>query len=85
MTEQEKQECREALKRFEAKYTPEPTSGCWLWTGSTNGKRGYGKMLFNGRLRLAHAVSYELHVCPMPEGLTLDHRCRTLFASTLTI
>ena len=30
-----------ALERFEAKYTPEPMSGCWLWFGAVS-RHGYG-------------------------------------------
>lgn len=28
------------LERFEAKYIPEPNSGCWLWLGSASGRLG---------------------------------------------
>lgn len=47
------------------------TETCWLWTGAKTNK-GYG----NYQSRLAHRVSYELHIGPIPEGLTLDHQCR---------
>ena len=34
------------LERFEAKFMPEPTSGCWLWLGALRGPSGkeYGHM-----------------------------------------
>ena len=50
--------------------------GCWLWTGSLNNK-GYGQWGQNGRTRSAHRVAYEFYVGPIPEGLTIDHLCRT--------
>lgn len=50
-------------------------SGCWLWTGATY-PAGYGKTGVDGRTLLAHRVSYELFVGPIPEGLQLDHLCR---------
>ena len=51
------------------------TEGCWLWMACSS--TGYGRYLLNGRLRLAHRVAYELCVGPIPEGLTIDHLCRT--------
>src|ERR1017187_243829 len=62
--------------RFEAKFIPEPNSGCWLWLGAIN-PNGYGRMLGeNGKLRTAHAISYELHKGQIPTGLQIDHLCR---------
>ena len=63
------------VERLEAKIMPEPNSGCWLWIGALTGK-GYGKILIDGRLRLAHRVSYEFHVGSVPDGKELDHKCR---------
>lgn len=57
---------------LEAKYEPEPNTGCWLWCHRLNAF-GYGTFK-NG---LAHRAAYELHIGPIPEGLTLDHLCRT--------
>lgn len=62
---------QERLDQFEAKFMPEPMSGCWLWIGAIQSK-GYG----NYQSRLAHRVSYERSVGKIPDGLTLDHRCR---------
>lgn len=49
---------------------------CWLWTASYMGA-GYGQFWFSGRNRYAHRVAYEAVVGPIPEGLDLDHLCRT--------
>lgn len=62
-------------ERFDARWTPEPNTGCWLWTGGLM-NRGYGKLCFGDGTRLAHRVSWELHRGPIPEGLVLDHVCR---------
>ena len=62
------------LDRFEAKYIPDPSSGCWLWTACLNGD-GYA-IIRNGHMRQAHIVSYELHRGAVLEGLELDHLCR---------
>lgn len=50
--------------------------GCWNWTGSTNGQRGYGKLLWNGKIQLAHRVSYEINIGAIPAGQQIDHLCR---------
>ena len=61
-------------ERFEAHISPEPMSGCWLWTG-TESRHGYGQIRINGSPMLAHRLSYELHKEPIPEGLSVLHHC----------
>lgn len=61
-------------ERFWVKARRDGESGCWLWTGA--GDR-YGRFYLNGRLRLAYQVAYEILVGPVPDGLELDHLCRT--------
>jgi len=46
---------------------------CWLWTGSLDTWQ-YGQVRIAGRNVLVHRFSYELHVGPIPEGYTIDHR-----------
>lgn len=62
-------------ERFDKFVLPDPNSGCWLWAGSTNNP-GYGHFRYGGKLRLAHRVSYEALIGPIPDGLVLDHLCR---------
>lgn len=64
-----------AEERFEAQHTPEPNSGCWLWTG-TSTRKGYGTIRIDGRATMAHRFSYEFHKGPIPDGLQIDHLCR---------
>lgn len=59
------------------------TEGCWLWRGA-NTPQGYGRVHSPSawrpdcpKLMGAHRVSYELLVGPIPDGLVLDHKCRT--------
>lgn len=55
-------------------------SGCWIWMGAKGGGHPgdrYGLVKLQGKLRLAHRVVFELLSGPIPEGLTLDHLCRT--------
>jgi hypothetical protein len=54
----------------------EPNTGCWIWIGSV-AKSGYARMgTKHSRPELAHRVSYEAFVGPIPEGYELDHKCR---------
>lgn len=51
--------------------------GCWEWTRCRN-RAGYGFLKMAARSPrpiMAHRLSYELHVGPIPEGLTVDHLC----------
>ena len=63
------------------KVSPEPVSGCWLWTGSLDDK-GYGRVWAgirtsggNKRPSPASRVSYQLHVGEIPKGLVVRHKC----------
>ena len=49
-------------------------SGCWVWNASKD-PQGYGRISVNRRPALAHRVSYELHVGPIPDGMFVCHRC----------
>lgn len=50
------------------------TAGCWVWTGSTNGK-GYGRFRIGDGMYGAHRVTYALHHRHDLSGLLLDHLC----------
>ena len=49
--------------------------GCWEWQNSIQ-SNGYGKVLYNNKMRWAHRVVYELLVGPIPGNRELDHLCR---------
>lgn len=67
---------RESMQdRFEAKVSPVPHAGCWLWTGAETGT-GYGAFWAHGERR-AHRVSYRLYKGPIPNGMVVCHRCDT--------
>ena len=63
---------RSLYERFWGKVNK--TDGCWIWTGGVN-PRGYGKLKVNGRWVLAHRLSWELKVGPIPDGLFACHQC----------
>ena len=52
-----------------------PESTCWHWSAAHNAD-GYSRLYDGTRMRLAHCVSYEQFIGPIPDGLELDHICR---------
>lgn len=52
------------------------SGSCWLWTGSRH-SRGYGTFNTPEGRRGAHRIAYTLLVGEIPDGLHLDHLCRT--------
>lgn len=63
---------------FEERIAPhiERIDDCWLWTGYCYGN-GYAALSWQGRQQLLHRLSYEHFRGPIPEGLVIDHLCRT--------
>jgi hypothetical protein len=68
-------------ERIFGKISPEPNSGCWLWTGSCS-TTGYGSVGVGSKasgkpfVRVAHRVVWLLERGDIPRGLVLDHKCR---------
>lgn len=59
--------------------SPEPNSGCWLWTGSLNNE-GYGQVNINKKTTSAHRVSANapldkvvMHKCDVRCCVNPDH------------
>ena len=61
------------MERFWSKV--KKTDTCWLWQSATC--KGYGLFSYLGKEVYAHRFSYELLVGPIPEGMELDHLCRS--------
>jgi hypothetical protein len=57
------------------KISPEPNSGCWLWTAAIDGS-GYGVTSDSGKTVSAHRAVYRLLVGEILDGMHLDHLCR---------
>lgn len=49
---------------------------CLLWNLFVDPKSGYGYVRYDGHMRLAHKVHWELTNGPVLEGMELDHTCR---------
>lgn len=48
---------------------------CWLWIGASS--NGYGVFSVGRKNFRAHRWAYESELGPVPDGLELDHLCRT--------
>jgi ribosomal protein L40E len=73
---------RSEAERLFAAVSPEPNSGCWLWTGKTVHAFGYVMLYIRrGERRCpsytAHRLSWELHRGPIPSGMCVLHACDT--------
>lgn len=51
-------------------------TGCWMWQAFRNPK-GYGMIYYDGRVWLAHRLSFTLHRHNIPGGLCACHSCDT--------
>ena len=62
-------------QRFNKKYVINDVTDCWEWQNATN-NIGYGMFRWKtGKMRTAHRASYELHIGPIPTGLSVCHTC----------
>lgn len=55
-------------------YSRRAANGCLEWTGSDDGKAGYGKLHWQGRMQFAHRLAWEDANGPVPDGLELRHK-----------
>ncbi len=64
--------------RFLRYVSPEPTSGCHLWTGGTMG-HGYGQFAESASSRdpktYAHRFAWRVEYGEIPRGLVVCHKC----------
>ena len=62
--------------RFESRVSPEPMSGCHLWTGGML-PNGYGMFWVPEASRNvgAHRIAYEAAHGPIRDGQVIDHLC----------
>lgn len=59
---------QERLQRFWQRVNK--STGCWVWTGSTN--KGYGVFGTAGERR-AHRLSWKIHYGAIPDGVNVLH------------
>jgi hypothetical protein len=67
------------LERALATRIVRQPNGCWTWTGAKT-QSNYGQIYTQpggrGRMRV-HRLIYERHHGPIPDGMTVEHRCHT--------
>lgn len=56
--------------------TTHNSNGCWIWGGAVQ-SNGYGRVSSNSKMLLAHRAIYEALVGVIPDGMVIDHICRT--------
>lgn len=64
----------DVLDLFPTRVSPEPNSGCWLWTGAED---GYPLIRRRGLRTSVHRLSYALSRGAIPAGLHVMHKCDT--------
>lgn len=55
-------------------YSIPVANGCREWTGGTDGKAGYGKLKWQGRMQFAHRLAWEEANGPLPDGQEVRHK-----------
>ena len=64
-----------AIARFWSRVEAARHDDCWLWTGNHD-RKGYGKIIMNGRHMRAHRVSLMIKLGEqLPPGLVVLHAC----------
>ncbi len=53
-----------------------PESGCLIWEGCAD-SHGYGQIRFEGKMKLAHRLSWEFTYGAIPNELHVLHHCDT--------
>ena len=65
------------LDSFYGGVSPEPNTGCWIWTRGACGA-GYGRVAASSlpaTQNYAHRLSYILHIADIPTGFHVCHQC----------
>lgn len=63
------------IERLLPRLTPEPNTGCWLWTGNCN-QKGYGQIGVGAAgMTTTHKTAYLHFKGPIPPGMQILHSC----------
>ena len=61
---------------FKHLVVPSDKDKCWIWHGAKNSS-GYGCFLLDGKVKLAHRVSYQSTFGDLQDDLLVRHKCDT--------
>jgi hypothetical protein len=64
----------EDAARFWEKVNKGQPDQCWEWAACTNPK-GYGQFRWDGMMRQAHRMAWQIVHGPIPEGMCVCHTC----------
>ena len=64
-------------RHFESKLIVGHSGGHWSMETKVNNKGYHVISVGNGKREYAHVTAYKLYVGPVPDGLEIDHVCRT--------
>lgn len=68
------QSIESAKSRFQKYASPEPNTGCWLWSGGSNNGR-YGHLRIGSKFVSAHRYSWLIHRGEIGRGQVICHHC----------
>lgn len=63
-----------SIEQIEARSTPEPNTGCWLWVGEQTPK-GYARVEIRGRRYRVNRLAYEAAHGALPADRMACHTC----------
>ena len=64
------------VERFLDKISPDPNTGCWIWTAAIDPKTKYGVFGMDAKdIWWAHRASYHMFVGQIPIGHLVCHTC----------
>lgn len=63
-----------AEERFWSFFSPEPNTGCWLWTKAVT-EAGYGITWIGHGLEYAHRLAFAFATGCVLDGVVVCHRC----------
>lgn len=66
---------RPLTERFWSRVLRAGDDECWIWTGTSSARGGYGLMPVNGRSTRVPRIAWELHNGVIPSGMCVLHRC----------
>ncbi len=65
------------LEYFAQRVQLDATTGCWLWLGTIDKRKGYGKAVMKGQyMTSAHRMAYLLFVGALTASEEPHHKCR---------
>lgn len=65
---------KKALNKLNERLSFNPSTGCQEYTRYKN-IRGYGRLRYKGKQKLAHRLMWELRNGEIPKGLCVLHKC----------